>query len=255
MNKQIMTGVLLTALMSPSAQAIGTDDDEGQDNDIGHETTGAGIGAIIGAIIGGPPGLIIGAAAGALIGRNERDPEDYDNQQAFDEVDMETLQTSVEHDEQERTLVVASNNVDEQCFHKAVLRSAPVQTSTLPALSNEFVNHLVLTIQFRTDSGHLEPHFRKQLFGIATAMGVFPGLHVYLSGHADRRGTEKYNMSLSSQRIKSVVNILNLSGWTSDRIHTSAQGESSPLSNEGDNEAYPFDRRVLITFAKGGSDI
>lgn len=252
MNKQMVTGILLVVLMNAQAQAMGTDKN---DDDTGEETMGAGVGAIIGAIIGGPPGLIIGAAAGALIGRNERGPDDYDDQQTFDEADMATLNTSVEHDEQERALAVASNEVDGQCFHKAALRSAPDQITVLPSLSNDFVNHLILTIQFRTDSGRLEPHFKKQLFGIATAMGAFPGLHVYLSGHADRRGTEKYNMNLSSQRIKSVVKILNLSGWTSDRIHTSAQGESSPLSNEGEDEAYPFDRRVLITFAKGGSNI
>jgi OOP family OmpA-OmpF porin len=66
------------------------------------------------------------------------------------------------------------------------------------------------------------------------------------TGHADRAGTEPYNMSLSERRAQAVREALVRAGIPSDEIGTTARGETQPLVPTPDGEREPQNRRVEI---------
>ena len=71
---------------------------------------------------------------------------------------------------------------------------------------------------------------------------------VFLSGHADRAGSAKYNTALSERRLRSVLKALSGIGVPGGRIETEAFGESKPLIISGDGKREPKNRRVEIIF-------
>ena len=74
-------------------------------------------------------------------------------------------------------------------------------------------------------------------------------LNFSLTGHADRSGSDKYNMKLSKRRVNSVKNELIKSGSDDKKIETFAKGESDPLVPTADGVKEPQNRRVEIIYS------
>jgi outer membrane protein OmpA-like peptidoglycan-associated protein len=69
---------------------------------------------------------------------------------------------------------------------------------------------------------------------------------VNVTGHADRAGTEKYNMALSMRRADAVKAVLVREGIPANQIAVVAKGESQPLVPTADGVREPQNRRVEI---------
>ncbi|HAD86247.1 MAG TPA: hypothetical protein DCG48_02695, partial [Rhodospirillaceae bacterium] len=70
------------------------------------------------------------------------------------------------------------------------------------------------------------------------------------TGHADRSGTDAYNLRLSQRRAESVKAELNRLGIPSGEILTRWKGEREPLVQTPDGAREPQNRRVEIILAK-----
>jgi outer membrane protein OmpA-like peptidoglycan-associated protein len=73
---------------------------------------------------------------------------------------------------------------------------------------------------------------------------------VSLSGHADERGTERYNLELSRQRLNAVADFLRTRGYAG-RLDLMPKGKSEPFADAdrralSREDAYQLDRRVQI---------
>jgi outer membrane protein OmpA-like peptidoglycan-associated protein len=69
---------------------------------------------------------------------------------------------------------------------------------------------------------------------------------VDLTGHADRSGSDKYNMALSLKRANAVKASMVKQGIPADQISVVAKGESQPLVSTPDGVREPQNRRVEI---------
>ena len=67
-----------------------------------------------------------------------------------------------------------------------------------------------------------------------------------LSGHADIRGTQAYNMELSKRRVRTVGDLLTSQGLDLQRITAKAFGPNKPLIDEMNEQAWARNRRVEI---------
>lgn len=67
-------------------------------------------------------------------------------------------------------------------------------------------------------------------------------------GHADRSGTDSYNMALSNRRANAVRNALAQLGVNNGNIQTAARGEADPLVQTEDGVREPQNRRAEITY-------
>ena len=68
-----------------------------------------------------------------------------------------------------------------------------------------------------------------------------------VTGHADRSGSDAYNIALSEERAAAVLEAMTGAGIPANLITSSAQGESNPRVPTDDGVREPQNRRVEIT--------
>lgn len=71
---------------------------------------------------------------------------------------------------------------------------------------------------------------------------------IQATGHADRSGTQKYNLALSERRARAVQAELTKMGIGSDQVAVDWKGELEPLVQTDDGVREPQNRRVEIVF-------
>ena len=108
-------------------------------------------------------------------------------------------------------------------------------------------NLLAMTVQFKTGSSDIAPHFAKQLDQLVALLKSQPQLALDLSGFADQRGEEQANLLLSKARVNAVQSYLIKQGVSHTRLSTQAFGEQQSIANSNTLEDNFFDRRVTLT--------
>jgi outer membrane protein OmpA-like peptidoglycan-associated protein len=103
------------------------------------------------------------------------------------------------------------------------------------------------TLQFRTGSSAIEPHYIRDLTNLAELLKVRSGLRIELAGFSDRLGDETFNQQLSLDRVSRVENFFVGNGIKKNRIDTHAYGENQPLNHTSGVEDNSFERRVMIS--------
>ncbi len=102
-------------------------------------------------------------------------------------------------------------------------------------------------ITFVTNSAAVTPAAQKELDIIAGALQAneLSNFSFFVEGHADPRGPDDYNMSLSQRRAESVVQYLaDVRGVAPERLIPVGKGETEQLIPE--RPAAPENRRVTI---------
>lgn len=104
---------------------------------------------------------------------------------------------------------------------------------------------------FDWDKSDITPQAAAILDNAAAAYQQTGQAQVMLAGHADRSGSDQYNVGLSQRRADSVKAYLAGHGIPDGVITTQAFGESKPLVETADGVREPQNRRVEITFGPG----
>ena len=115
----------------------------------------------------------------------------------------------------------------------------PVKKPDLPR------NYIVF---FDWDKSELTVEARQIIAAAASNADAMNLIRIELTGHADRSGTDAYNMGLSQTRATAVRGELQRLGLKSWEISTAARGESDPLVATNDGVREPQNRRVEIVF-------
>jgi len=227
---------VIGALATPPALA-----DEAVHESGHQEQIGLGAGALLGAIVGGPPGLILGAFGGALIGRTQDADEQLADQQ-HELLDNQQRIAQLRRGQQQHDRRIAAN-----------LQLARQHQATLATIIAKGMSY---TVQFRSDSAHLEPHYQRDLQQLAQAVAMFRDLPyrptVHLTGHADPRGSDRHNLELSQRRVEVVRAYLLHTGLSDACIDRKAVGEQQATARQGNAEDLFFDRRVRISVSLTG---
>ncbi len=104
---------------------------------------------------------------------------------------------------------------------------------------------------FDWDKDEITPAASAILDNAAAAYASTGQASVTLAGHADRSGSDAYNVGLSQRRANNVRSYLAGRGVPDGSITTEAFGESRPLVDTADGVREPQNRRVEITFGPG----
>ncbi|HYD13214.1 MAG TPA: OmpA family protein [Allosphingosinicella sp.] len=104
---------------------------------------------------------------------------------------------------------------------------------------------------FDWDKDEITPAAAAILDNAAAAYAQTGSASVTLAGHADRSGSDAYNVGLSQRRANNVRSYLAGRGVPDGSITTEAFGESRPLVDTADGVREPQNRRVEITFGPG----
>ncbi len=104
----------------------------------------------------------------------------------------------------------------------------------------------VVPIQFEFNSSVLRTSAYSVLDGLASSLKGNSSAVVQLEGHASAEGTDEYNMTLSRDRANSVKTYLVNAGIASNRVATTAYGESRPVASNATEAGRSENRRVEI---------
>lgn len=87
-----------------------------------------------------------------------------------------------------------------------------------------------LALYFEYDQAQLHPRAQKQLEIVAGLLKSDPGKKLHIAGHTDAKGTDDYNLRLSSMRANTVKQQLTALGVSEAQILTKGLGKAQPLS-------------------------
>ncbi|VAW46057.1 hypothetical protein MNBD_GAMMA03-190 [hydrothermal vent metagenome] len=110
----------------------------------------------------------------------------------------------------------------------------------------EFVQINVKNVNFHSGSAELDPYELTRLTPILNTLKQHLNTHVYVEGHTDSDGSNRYNQQLSENRAKNVAFYLMDNGITRDRIKTYGYGEERPIASNTSPEGKRENRRVTF---------
>ena len=105
-------------------------------------------------------------------------------------------------------------------------------------------------VYFHPDGSVVMDKYTIQLDEIAAFVNLNPGTTISITGHADNRESEEYNLRLSEKRADYVINYLKKKGMTSEKIEKSFFGKSKPIADNNTKEGCALNRRVEIKITK-----
>jgi outer membrane protein OmpA-like peptidoglycan-associated protein len=99
-------------------------------------------------------------------------------------------------------------------------------------------------VQFDFDEAALRSSEENKIARLATYLKQNPAFRVELEGFADPRGSEPYNIKLSTRRVNAVRDALIAAGVSEEQILVAAYGELNRKSAGTGEAAWQQDRRV-----------
>ena len=114
----------------------------------------------------------------------------------------------------------------------------------VPTTNVEF-KALPTTINFAFNSSKIDPTQEIGVYNLAQFMKANPDVRIRITGYADKRGTQKANMTISERRVNAVADMfINKYGINKNRIVTDHKGVSSRYDKD------EWNRCVLVEIIK-----
>ncbi len=108
----------------------------------------------------------------------------------------------------------------------------------------EGVAVVLRNIFFDTDEYELQPESKIELLRLAELMKDNPEMKVEISGHTDNVGTYDYNLELSRNRARSVLEFLTEQGIEEDRLTYEGYADTRPIDTNETEEGRANNRRT-----------
>lgn len=129
---------------------------------------------------------------------------------------------------------------EKPCFdldeiNEMIANGEDVRGKTICAVNN--------TINFDFGSAKIKPESYPYLDKLALTLKS-TGANIKVNGHTDNKGTEAYNLKLSRDRAKSVVEYLEKQGIERDKLSSEGFGPNRPISDNATEEGRAMNRRV-----------
>lgn len=106
------------------------------------------------------------------------------------------------------------------------------------------------SVYFGTDVAIIDESSKVKLDAAAAYLASEPNARIEISGHADNRGTEAYNIVLASQRAEAVRQYLLSKGVEAGRMSTIAYGEFKPLASNKSEQGRSLNRTAQFRIIK-----
>jgi peptidoglycan-associated lipoprotein len=128
---------------------------------------------------------------------------------------------------------------------------SPVAVDTVRAAPDTRPTTLAERIHFALNRSDLSPEARTTLAAKAEILRASPNVTLRISGHADERGSDEYNLALSKRRAAEAKRFLTQQGVDSMRLETVGYGEEQPLDPSETEPAWAMNRRAEFSVVGG----
>ena len=114
---------------------------------------------------------------------------------------------------------------------------------------------LAAMINFEYDQAAVRTTDQATLDKKAAILAANPNVRVQISGHADERGSDEYNLALGNRRAGAAKRYLENKGIDAARLDVVSYGEERPLNAGHDEAAYAQNRRDEFQVTAGGDNL
>jgi peptidoglycan-associated lipoprotein len=114
---------------------------------------------------------------------------------------------------------------------------------------------LAAMINFDYDQANVRPADQGTLDRKAVILNANPNVKLRISGHADERGSDEYNLALANRRAAAAKRYLENKGVDGSRLDVISYGEERPLNPGSDETAYAQNRRDEFEVTSGGDNL
>jgi len=114
---------------------------------------------------------------------------------------------------------------------------------------------LAAMINFEYDQATVRSTDQSILDRKAAILGANPNVKLQISGHADERGSDEYNLALGNRRAAAAKRYLENKGIDGKRMDVVSYGEERPLNPGHDEAAYAQNRRDEFQVTAGGDSL
>lgn len=120
------------------------------------------------------------------------------------------------------------------------------------AVTRGLTTELGNVIHFDLDQDAIRPEDRPILDRKAAILLANPALRIRVSGHADERGSDEYNLVLGNKRALAARNYLVAKGIAEGRIDVTSFGEERPAAAGSSEASWAENRRDEFEIIGGG---
>lgn len=110
-------------------------------------------------------------------------------------------------------------------------------------------------VHFDFDKADIRSDDMASLDRKAAILNANPGVRVRISGHADDRGSDEYNLALGNRRAGAAKRYLVSKGIADGRIDIVSYGEERPLATGADENSWAQNRRDEFEIVAGGDSM
>lgn len=121
--------------------------------------------------------------------------------------------------------------------------------------SRAVTGDLAAMINFDYDQSTVRQADQGTLDRKAAILQANPNLKLRISGHADERGSDEYNLALANRRAAAAKRYLENKGIDGSRLEIIAYGEERPLNPGTDESAFAQNRRDEFEVTSGGDNL
>jgi peptidoglycan-associated lipoprotein len=146
--------------------------------------------------------------------------------------------------EQARADSIARAQAEAEAARRAAEERAAAARSALTAM-----------VYFDFDSDALSDESRATLDQKLAVLNASPGVHLRVSGHADERGSDEYNLALGQRRAAAAKRYLTERGIADDRVEVTSFGEERGVCAESTESCWSQNRRDEFEITAGGDQI
>lgn len=114
---------------------------------------------------------------------------------------------------------------------------------------------LAAMINFDYDQATVRAADQATLDRKAAVLNANPNVKLRISGHADERGSDEYNLALANRRAAAAKRYLENKGVDGSRLDVIAYGEERPLNPGSDETAFAQNRRDEFEVTSGGDNL
>lgn len=114
---------------------------------------------------------------------------------------------------------------------------------------------LAAMINFDYDQATIRQSDQATLDRKAAILQANTDVRLRISGHADERGSDEYNLALGNRRAAAAKRYLENKGIDGSRIEVISYGEERPLNPGSDETAYAQNRRGEFEVTAGGDNL
>jgi peptidoglycan-associated lipoprotein len=134
-------------------------------------------------------------------------------------------------------------------------RAAEEAARKAAEVANAVKADLAAMINFDYDQAVIRQNDQGTLDRKAGILGANPNVKIQISGHADERGSDEYNLALGNRRAAAAKRYLENKGIDASRMDVVSYGEERPLNPGHDETAYAQNRRDEFTITSGGDNL